>query len=121
MAVSAKFEVPEKLAAEQLSLVEKVKKQGKLRLGVNEVTKAVERGTAKLVLIALDVDPAEIVMHLPELCLEKGIAYSYVAAKKDLGEKAGLNVGTAAIAIVDAKDAGKELGELQEKIGKISK
>ena len=117
----AKFSVPEKLVQQQLSLIEKVKKKGKIRVGVNEVTKAIERGEAKLVLIAEDVSPVEVVMHIPLVCDEKKIPYSFVKAKKDLGEKAGIGVGTAAIAIVDDGDSKKELAEIAKAVSELRK
>ena len=49
------------------------------------MTKAIERGNAKFVVIAEDVNPKEVVMHLPVLCDEKQVPYSYVATKKELG------------------------------------
>ncbi|MEM4662613.1 MAG: 50S ribosomal protein L7Ae [Candidatus Diapherotrites archaeon] len=110
------FNVSEDLAAEQLRLVQRIAEGGKLRVGVNEVTKSVERGEAKLVIIAQDVEPKEIVMHLPVLCDEKGITYSFVKSKKELGEKAGLDVPASSVAIADAGNASKELSEVIKKI-----
>ena len=55
------------------NIVEKARKTGKIDKGINEVTKAVELGVAKLVLYANDVNPKEIVAHIPLLCKEKGI------------------------------------------------
>ena len=121
MAGLVKFEVPEKLMVEQLDLVEKAKGKGKIRIGVNEVTKAVERGVAKLVLIAQDVSPPEVVMHLPLLCKEKNIPCSVVKTKKQLGEKAGISVNTAAVAIVDEGEAKKELQEIAKKLSELAK
>ena len=66
-----KFEVPKELADQVYSVVETARDTGKIRKGTNETTKAVERGQAVLVVIAEDVDPAEIVAHLPPLCDEK--------------------------------------------------
>jgi len=121
MADLLRFEVPEKLLIEQLSLVEKAKKKGKIRIGVNEATKAIERGTAKLVIIAQDVDPVEVVMHLPLLCKEKNIPCTAVRTKKELGEKAGIAVGTAAVAIIDEGDAKKELQEIVKNVLELAK
>ena len=45
--------------------VEVAKATGKIKKGANEVTKAIEKGTAKLVAVAEDVQPPEIVMHIP--------------------------------------------------------
>ena len=40
--------------------VETAKSNGKIRKGVNEVTKAIEREEAKLVVIAQDITPATL-------------------------------------------------------------
>jgi len=121
MADLVKFEVSEKLMEEQLALVEKAKAKGKVKIGVNEVTKAVERGVAKLVLIAKDVDPIEIVMHLPLICKEKNVPCSVVKTRKQLGEKTGIAVSTAAIAVIDEGEAKKELQELVKKLAGLAK
>ena len=115
------FEVPEKVLQQQNAVLEKAKKGGKIRIGINEATKAVERGTAKLVVLAKDTNPQEIIMHLPLICREKNIAYSFCQTKKELGEKSGIEVGTAAIAVVEEGDAKKELSELQKKLLELSK
>lgn len=88
-----------------LEAVELAKKTGKLKKGANEVTKVVERGLAKLVVIAKDTNPPEITMHLPALCKEKHIACVFVPKKEDLGLAAGLGVGTSCIAIVQEGEA----------------
>lgn len=95
-----------------LEVIETARETGKIRKGVNEATKAVERGIAKLVVVAEDVDPKEIVMHLPALCDEKKIPLHKVPSKNDLGRAAGLDVSTAAIAVVDAGEAKKKLSEM---------
>ena len=98
-----------------LSVLEKAKKGGKIRIGVNEVTKAVERGIAKLVLAAEDVQPKEIIMHLPAICKEKNIPFASIATKKELGEKAGIQVGAAAVAVIEEGEGKKELEEIVRK------
>jgi len=92
--------------------VEVARKTGKIKKGANEVTKAIERGTAKLVVYAKDVSPPEITMHLPLLCKDKGIPFVEVASKDELGAAAGLPVGTVAVAVVaegEAKNLIKDL------------
>mgnify|MGYP006308255633 CR=1 FL=1 len=96
--------------------VEVARSTGKIRKGVNEVTKAIEKGKAKLVVYAQDINPKEITMHLPLLCKEKGIPCKAVDKKDDLGAAAGLQVGTAAVAIVqegEAKAVVKEIAKEQ--------
>ncbi len=90
-------------------LIEKARKTGKVEKGTNEVTKAIERGTAKLVAYGSDVDPKEIVQHLSVLCKEKGVPCVEADKKEKLGISVGLNVGCASVAIIDAGDADKEL------------
>lgn len=98
-----KFETPGDIQKKVLDLLTDVRSaNGILRKGTNECTKAIEKGEAALVVIAEDVDPQEIVMHLPQLCSEKKVPYVYITEKVSLGKAAGLNVGSAAIAIQKA-------------------
>jgi len=90
-------------------VVEKARKTGKIEKGTNEVTKAIERGTAKLVVYASDVEPKEIVQHLPILCKEKGIPCVEVDKKEKLGIVAGINVPTASVCIIESGEAEKDL------------
>jgi len=86
-------------------LIEKVKKTGKLEKGTNEVTKAIERGTAKFVVYASDVEPKEIIQHLPLLCKDKKIPCKEVDSKQKLGIAAGLPVASSSIAVIEEGDA----------------
>ena len=86
-------------------IVEKAAKTGKVDKGVNEVTKAVERNVAKLVVVASDVDPKELVQHLSILCNEKGIKFAEVESREKLGISVGINRPTAAIAVLEEGEA----------------
>jgi large subunit ribosomal protein L7Ae len=96
-----------------LELVEIARETGKIRKGVNEATKAVERGIAKAVVLADDTDPPEIVMHFSPLCDEKKILLLKVPSKSELGRAAGLDVSTAAVAITELGDAKKKLKDTE--------
>jgi len=96
------------------NLIERAKKTGKIEKGTNEVTKAVELGTAKLVLFAKDVEPKEIVAHLPLLCEEKGIPCEEVDSKQKLGISVGIPVSTASVAIIDAGETASEIAQLKK-------
>ena len=85
----------------------------------DDVTKFIERGSASLVVIAEDVDPAEIVAHIPVLAEEKEIPYVYLATKEKVGAAAGLSVGTASACIVDAGDAADLVAEVVEKVAEL--
>ena len=120
MADYVKFSLTAELKEKQKHILAKLKKGGgKIRIGTNEVTKAIERGTAKLVIIAEDVQPAEIVMHLPLICKEKNVPFSYSETRKGLGEDAGITVSTAAIAIVEEGDAKKDIEDFAKKLKQI--
>lgn len=116
-----RFEVPKEVVDKILRVVEIAKNTGKIKRGVNETTKAVERGLAKLVVIARDVDPEEIVMHLPVLCEEKKIPYSYVPSKLELGRASGIDVAASSVAIVDVGEEKELLEEVIKKLEKLKK
>ena len=80
--------------------IELAKKSGKIKKGTNEVTKAAERGIAKLVVVAKDVSPQEVILHLKPLCEEKKIPFVEVDSREELGAAAGLQVSTSAVAII---------------------
>ncbi len=113
------FEVPEDLAEKAYEAVRKARETGKIKKGVNETTKAVERGQAKLVIIAEDVDPPEIVMHLPLLCDEKKIPFVYVPSKKRLGEAAGIDVAASSAAIIEPGEAAPLVNEIIERVKEL--
>jgi len=86
-------------------IVEKARQTGKIEKGINEVTKSIERGTAKFVVFASDVEPKEIVQHLPLLCKEKGVPFEEVDSKEKLGIAAGIKVPASSIAIIEPGEA----------------
>src|SRR6201988_2306106 len=100
-----KFETPKEISDAAYEALRQAKQTGKIRKGTNEVTKAIERGISKLVIIAEDVEPPEVVAHLPILCEEHGAAYAFVPSRQDLGKALGIDVTSAAASIIDAGDA----------------
>jgi large subunit ribosomal protein L7Ae len=96
-------------------IIEKARKTGKVEKGANEATKAIERGTAKLVVYAVDVEPKQIVQHLPILCKEKNILCVEADSKKKLGLSVGIGVGCSSIAIIEAGEAEKDLASFKSK------
>ena len=100
-----KFQVPEDLVSPIYEAVRVAHQSGKVKKGTNEVTKAIERGISKLVVVAEDVEPPEVVAHLPILCEEHGIPYGFVPSRQELGKALGIDVTSAAAAIIDSGDA----------------
>ena len=108
--------VDKELADKALEAIEVARSTGKIKKGTNEATKALERGVAKLVVIAKDVNPPEITMHMPILAKEKGIPCVEVDNKEELGTAAGIKVGTAAIAIIVEGDSKRIILDIKRKI-----
>ena len=100
-----KFQVPTDLVSPIYEALRVAQQSGKVKKGTNEVTKAIERGISKLVIIAEDVEPPEVVAHLPILCEEHGIPYGFVPSRQELGKSLGIDVTSAAAAILDSGDA----------------
>ncbi|MBT3324587.1 50S ribosomal protein L7ae [archaeon] len=90
---------------------------GKIRKGSNEATKAIEKGIAKLVVVAKDTNPPEVIMHLKHLCKDKKALYIEVPSKVELGRAAGLPVGSSAVAIVQEGNAKTVLKQIEKALG----
>jgi large subunit ribosomal protein L7Ae len=95
------------------TIIEKARKTGKIEKGTNEVTKAIERGTAKLVVYASDVEPKEIVQHIPLLCKEKNILCKEADSRQKLGLAVGIKVSASSVAVIELGDAQKDIAELK--------
>ncbi|NCO11837.1 50S ribosomal protein L7ae [Candidatus Pacearchaeota archaeon CG_4_9_14_0_2_um_filter_39_13] len=96
------------------TIIEKARKTGKVDKGINEVTKAVERGVAKFVVYASDVEPKEIIQHIPLICKEKGVPCREADSKQKLGIAVGIPVSTSAVAVIEAGDAEKDIAALDK-------
>jgi len=114
-----KFETPEDLVSPILEALRVAATSGKVKKGTNEATKAIERGSSKLIVIAEDVEPPEVVAHLPILCEEQGAAFVFVPTKQELGNSLGIEITSAAAAILDAGDAEHIVDKIIETIDKI--
>ena len=115
----AKFEVPDEIQNKALEALEIARDTGKIKKGSNEATKAIERGTALLVLIGSDVQPEEVVMHLPALCDEKKVPYLFVKRQNDIGAASGLDVGSAAAAITKPGKAKEIIDDIAKKVAEL--
>jgi len=56
-----------------------------VKYGLNHVTTLIEQKEARLVIIAHDVEPIELVMWMPALCKKMGVPYCIVKSKARLG------------------------------------
>jgi large subunit ribosomal protein L7Ae len=115
-AMYVRFEAPRELQDKAYESVENARDSGDVSKGANEVTKAVERGEADLVVMAQDVQPEEVLAHVPLLCEEKDVPYTYVHSKDELGVSAGLEVATSAVAITDPGRSADLINQVSEQV-----
>ena len=113
------FETPEDLINPIYEAIREGIASGKVKKGTNEVTKSVERTTAKLVVIAEDVDPPEVVAHLPLICDEHHTPYAFVPSQQELGKALNLETKSAAAAILDAGDAKHIVDQVIESLAAV--
>ena len=110
MSVHISFETPQDVQEQVYEMIKIIGKDGRGRLkkGSNEVTKSAERGTAQMIVMAENVNPGELLSHIPMICKEKEIPYIYVEDQSYLAEAAGMSAGTktAAIAVMQVDKEG---------------
>ncbi|RLF42326.1 MAG: 50S ribosomal protein L7ae [Thermoplasmata archaeon] len=119
MPIYVKFQTPKEIQDLAYDIVEKARDTGKISKGANEVTKQVERGQAKLVVMAEDVTPEEILAHMPILCEEKKIPYAYVPSKDELGRTAGLKVSCSTVAIINPGKSKEDIENIAKKVAEL--
>ena len=93
----------------------------KIKKGANEATKTLNRGISDLIVIAADVKPLEIVLHLPLLCEDKNVPYVFVESQRLLGRACGVSRPVIAASILtntsdELKDTITKLKEEVEKL-----
>lgn len=108
---------PEKTAEKKQRLVAaaEAKKNGQkvdtkkpvvLKYGLNHITTLVENKEAKLVVIAHDVDPIELVIFLPQLCRKNNVPFAFVKGKAALGKLVNKKTATA-VALTEVRNEDK--------------
>lgn len=82
------------------SMLQDALKTVKKVIGVKQTMKAIEKDRAKLVYVAGDAD-SRIIEPLKELCTSKKIEMQIVDSMAVLGQACGIEVGAAAVGVVD--------------------
>ena len=116
-----KFEVPKEVADAAYEALQIAKQTGQVRKGTNETTKAIERGQAKLVVVAEDVEPPEVVAHLPLLCEEHKIPFVFVPNKEKIGSAIGIDVPAASACITEIGEATSLVKEISKRVEELKK
>ncbi len=75
-------------------------KDFKVVVGMKQLRKALERGTAKWVFLAENADPA-ITIPLSDACDAKAVPLTWIGSMQQLGLACGIEVGAAAAAVID--------------------
>ena len=109
MSVHVRFETPTEVSDKIYEMIQS-NSNGRIKKGSNEVTKTAERATAQFIVLAEEVNPPELLAHIPLICEEKGIPYGYVPSQEFLANEAGLpnGVKTASIAIMEINKSAQE-------------
>ena len=107
--VHVQFETPEEVSNQIYDMLQ-ANSNGRIKKGSNEVTKTAERGTAQFIILAEDVNPPELLAHVPLICAEKGIPFGYVPSQEFLAKETGLpnGVKTASIALMEIPKSNTE-------------
>ena len=116
MSVHVKWETPAEVSEKIYEMIQS-NGHGRIKKGSNEVTKAAERGTAKFIVLAEDVNPPELLAHIPLICEEKSIPFGYVPSQEFLAKECGMPNGTktASIAVMEiSKSAQEQFNEVIE-------
>ncbi|KAF4927419.1 13 kDa ribonucleoprotein-associated protein [Colletotrichum viniferum] len=79
------------LTQELLDLAQTATHHRQAKRGANEVTKALNRGTCEIALLAADAAPLAVILHLPLLCEDKNVPYVFVPSKAALGRACGVS------------------------------
>lgn len=116
-----KFETPTEVADAAYEALQLATQTGQIRKGTNETTKAIERGIAKLVVIAEDVEPPEVVAHLPIICQERKTPYVFVPQKKKIGSAVGIDVPSASVCIVEEGEAANLVKEIISRVDELQR
>ena len=116
-----KYEAPKEIVDAAYEALQIASKTGAVRKGTNEATKAVERAQAKLVVIAEDVDPPEVIAHLPLLCEERKIPYVFVPSREKIGSAVGIDVPAASACIIKEGDAAGLIREIITRMEQVKR
>ncbi|MCH1411365.1 MAG: ribosomal L7Ae/L30e/S12e/Gadd45 family protein [Candidatus Poseidoniaceae archaeon] len=110
MSVHVRYQTPEDVSNKIYELVQACN-GGRIKRGSNEVTKVALRKTAAFVVLAEDVNPPELVNHIPLICDDNSIPFGYVPSQEFLAKEAGMETGVkaASLAIMDVPKAAQEM------------
>ncbi|EDW41503.1 H/ACA ribonucleoprotein complex subunit 2-like protein [Drosophila sechellia] len=110
-----------KLAKKCYKLVKKAMKHKTfLRNGLKDVQTRLRKGETGICIFAGDVTPVDIMCHLPAVCEEKGIPYTYTPSRADLGAAMGVKRGTVALLVRQNEEYKDLYDEVKEELSALN-
>ncbi|WVN86276.1 ribonucleoprotein-associated protein [Cryptococcus depauperatus CBS 7841] len=104
-----------------LDLIQQAQHYKQLKKGANEATKTLNRGICEFIVMTADVDPIEIVLHLPLLCEDKNVPYVFLPSKTALGRACGVSrpVIAASVTTNEARELNAQIQAVKNEIEKL--
>uniref|UniRef100_A0A224Y000 Putative nucleolar protein nhp2 n=1 Tax=Panstrongylus lignarius TaxID=156445 RepID=A0A224Y000_9HEMI len=91
-----------KLTKKIYKLIKKASKNREYcKSGLKLVQSSIRKGATGLIILAGDVTPVDVMIHLPAVCEDKDIPYCYVPSKEDIGTAMGVTRGVISVLIID--------------------
>ncbi|KAH7914349.1 RNA-binding protein [Hygrophoropsis aurantiaca] len=88
-----------KLVKKLHKTIKKASKARQVKRGVKEVVKGIRKGEKGLLILAADINPIDIISHLPVLSEEAQIPYVFVSSKEELGHASSTKRPTSCVMI----------------------
>ncbi|WRT68681.1 ribonucleoprotein-associated protein [Kwoniella shivajii] len=104
-----------------LDLIQQAQHYKQLKKGANEATKTLNRGICEFIVMTADVEPIEIVLHLPLLCEDKNVPYVFLPSKTALGRACGVSrpVIAASVTTNEARELNAQIIAVKNEIEKL--
>lgn len=79
------------------------------------------RGICEFIIMVADVEPIEIVLHLPLLCEDKNVPYVFVPSKTALGRACGVSrpVVAASVTTNEARELQSQIQSIKNSIERL--
>jgi len=88
-----------KLMKKLHKVVKKASKARQVKRGVKEVVKGIRKGEKGLLVLAADINPIDIISHLPIMSEEAQIPYVFVTSKEELGQASSTKRPTSCVMV----------------------
>ncbi|KAH9938629.1 50S ribosomal protein L30e-like protein [Fomitopsis serialis] len=83
-------------------------KQRQVKRGVKEVVKGIRKGEKGLLVLAADINPIDIISHLPVLAEDANVPYVFITSKEELGHASATKRPTSCVMVCpDSKKKAK--------------